>query len=123
MQFTQQQLAAQEQRQLKEDHRQDQREEKWRQDDLRKNQMWEWLLARSTDSRSEAESPHSSTRPSERIVTFRKSEKGEDEETYFAAFEAHMECYSLSRHQWTRNQIPILPPEATQGYVQLDTES
>ena len=34
-----------------------------------------------------------------------------------------MECYSLPRHQWTRNLIPILPPEATQVYVQLDTES
>ena len=66
----QQQLAAQEQRQLKEDRRQAQREEERRQDDLRKDQIWERLLARSTDSRSEAESPHSSTRPSERIVTF-----------------------------------------------------
>ena len=71
-QFMQQQLAAQEQRQLKEDRRQAQREEERRQDDLRKDQMWEWLLARSTDSRSEAESPHSSTRPSERIVTLRR---------------------------------------------------
>ena len=120
----QQQLAAQEQRQLKEDRRQAQREEDRRQDDdLRKDQIWERLLARSTDSRSEAESPHSLTCPSERIATFRRLEKGEDVETYFAAFEAHMECYSLPRHQWTRNLIPILPPEATQVYVQLDTES
>ena len=109
-QLIQQQLAVQEQRQLKEDRGQAQREE-------------EQLLAWSTDSRSEAESPHSSTRPSERIVTFRRLEKGEDVETSFAAFEAHMECYSLPRHQWTRNLIPILSPEATQVYLQLDTES
>ena len=85
--------------------------------------MWERLLARSTDSRSEAESPHSSTRPSERIVTLRKLEKGEDGERYYAAFEAHMECYSLLHRQRTRNLILILPPEATQVYAQLDTES
>ena len=59
----------------------------------------------------------------EKAPPFRKLELEEDVEAYLGAFETHMECYEVSRGQWSRYLAPILNPDATEVYMALDSDT
>ncbi len=56
------------------------------------------------------------------LLTFRKLELSEDVESYFCAFEAHMDGYSVRKQWWTKHLAPILNPDATAVYTAMESE-
>ncbi len=56
------------------------------------------------------------------VPTFRKLELDEDVESYFWAFEAHMDSYSVRKQWWTKHLAPILNPDASAVYTAMEFE-
>ncbi len=56
------------------------------------------------------------------VPKFRKLELGEDVESYFCAFEAHMDDYSVRKQWWTKHLAPILNPDASAVYTAMESE-
>ena len=52
---------------------------------------------------------------------FRKLEPEEDVDSYFGAFEAHMEFHDVPNGQWSKYLGPILNPDANLVYMAMDT--
>ena len=96
-----------------------------RKDESKRDERWEnviKILAGGTASASEKSiSDHESSRD-HLIPKFRKLERGEDVESYFCAFEAHMDGYDVKKQFWTKHLAPILNPDASVVYTTLESE-
>ena len=56
-----------------------------------------------------------------KVPPFRKLEPEEDVDSYFGAFEAHMEFHDVPNGQWSKYLGPILNPDANLVYMAMDT--
>ena len=67
---------------------------------------------------------HSSMeRGREKVEHFRRLEPQEDVETYFISFETHMTTCSVEKTSWLKHLAPLLDPEASRVYVNLDEDA
>ena len=113
-------------RALREEER-DQRDRALREEERERDKVFEAILSRiGGDRPGEIPVPSPSSTSishggSLKVPPFPKLEPEEDVESYFGAFEAHMEFHDVPNCQWSKYLGPILNPDANLVYMAMDT--